>query len=323
MGIEKIPNPNGDKLRDSVSKKFLGSVGHGKENKTPLPSRVPQNPNVTKSVIESNINTQHEKFSTLSSEPTSIGDKEIALRNEIFRVTVGSELTGLNLPGRGDHDEMGIYIETPQQVLALAPTSEHYISRSVAPGEKSKVGDTDLTIYSLRKYMTLAMAGNPTVVTILFAPKDLTLISSNFSEELLALTPSIISKRSGWKHLGYLDGQRKRMINKEGLSPVEATDEYGYNFKYASHALRLGLQGVELMTTGSLTLPLSEDSRKRCLNIKIGKLTFNEAVSEIDESREELFSLMERGTVKLPDEPDYDLINSWMVSVQLRHWGLS
>ena len=326
MSIEKIPHPDGDKLRDSVTKEFMGSVGKGKDTKVPKPAKPIRREERLKESNVSSIEVQHEKFISAPKQPTSVGDKEIALKNEIFRTIVGSELTGLSIPGRGDRDEMGVYIETPEQVLGLAPTSEHYVSRSVAQGEKSNTGDTDLTIYSLRKYLALAMAGNPTVVTILFAPKESILLNNTLGQELLALAPSIVSKKSGWKHLGYLDSQRKRMmgIEQQGRVPnrPELVNEYGYDVKFASHALRLGLQGIELMQTGSLILPLLEGNRVRCLNIKMGLLSFEDAIAEIDEVRGELFSLLETGKIKVPNEPNHDKVNSWMVNAQLRHWGI-
>lgn len=327
MNIKKIPHPDGDKLLNKDNNEFIGSLGKGKNAKVPTPQQIMQKDKDTEIVLKtSNIETQHKKFVSISKEPVLVGDKEIALKNEIFRTIVGSELTGLAIPGRGDRDEMGIYIELPEQVLGLAPTSEHYISRSVAQGEKSNPGDTDLTIYSLRKYLALAMAGNPTVVTILFAPKESILINNQLGEELLSLTSNIVSRKSGWKHLGYLDSQRKRMmgIEQQGKVPKrpELVDEYGYDVKFASHALRLGLQGIELMTTGGLILPLTQDNRKQCLDIKMGKVSFEDAVIQIDEVRDKLFSIMDSGKINVPDEPDYDKINTWMVNAQLRHWKI-
>jgi hypothetical protein len=37
--------------------------------------------------------------------------------------------------------------------------------------------------------------------------------------------------------------------------------EHGYDTKYAMHALRLGAQGVELLTTGRIALPAPEPDR--------------------------------------------------------------
>ena len=40
---------------------------------------------------------------------------------------------------------------------------------------------------------------------------------------------------------------------------------HGYDTKYAMHALRLGLQGVELLTTGRITLPVPDRTAATCV----------------------------------------------------------
>jgi predicted nucleotidyltransferase len=109
---------------------------------------------------------------TTAAPPVSVGDRDVALANEVLRTVCGSGVHGMAIPGTDDHDEMGVYVETPEQVIGLAVTSEHYVSRTQPEGARSGPGDTDLVMYSLRKYMRLAAAGNPTVLTALYAPDD-------------------------------------------------------------------------------------------------------------------------------------------------------
>jgi hypothetical protein len=66
----------------------------------------------------------------------SVGDQDVALGNEIIRTTVGSGVHGMAIPGTDDHDEMGVYIELPEQILGLMPTAQHYVARTslTSPG---------------------------------------------------------------------------------------------------------------------------------------------------------------------------------------------
>ena len=128
----------------------------------------------------------------------SVGDQDVALGNEIVRTVVGSGVHGMAIPGTDDHDEMGVYIERPEQVMGLMPTTEHYVSRTQPDGVRSGPGDTDLTIYSLRKFMRLATAGNPTILTLLYAPETAVLIRSSLGDELRGLAPQIVSAKAGW-----------------------------------------------------------------------------------------------------------------------------
>lgn len=73
-----------------------------------------------------------------------LGDSTIAPANEILRSEVGSGVHGMAIAGTDDHDEMGVYIEEPTQVLGLAKRPGHWIWRSQAMGARSGPGDTDL-----------------------------------------------------------------------------------------------------------------------------------------------------------------------------------
>jgi predicted nucleotidyltransferase len=263
----------------------------------------------------------------------SVGDRDVALANEILRTTVGSGVHGMAIPGHDDNDEMGVYIETPEQLLGLPPafdqsgrpyTSEHYVSRTKPEGERSGPGDTDLMMYSLRKYLRLATAGNPTVLTPLFAPASDVLTVTGIGIELRALAPKILSRRAGWRHLGYLDDQRQRMVGggKQNRVPnrPELIAAHGYDTKYASHALRLGLQGLELMRTGRLVLPMRPTDLAKCMEVKTGRVDFETALAKVDDVRQRLAWTMESSRGALPEHPDMDAVNNWMVTMHQRWW---
>ena len=254
----------------------------------------------------------------------SVGDQDVALDNEIVRTVVGSGVHGMAIPGTDDHDEMGVYIERPEQVMGLMSTAEHYVSRTQPDGVRSGPGDTDLTIYSLRKFMRLATAGNPTILTLLYAPKADVLIRSALGDELRALAPQIVSQRAGWRFLGYLDGQRQRMTGGGNQARVpnrpELIEAHGYDTKYASHALRLGMQGLELVTSGHLTLPLTGGALDACMEVKRGEVDFDEALRRVDAVRTCLYEFMNGKYHTLSPEPDMRTINGWMVFAHESHW---
>lgn len=254
----------------------------------------------------------------------SVGEADVAIANEILRSEVGSGVHGMAIAGTDDLDLMGVYIERPEQLLGLARTSEHYVSRTVPDGERSGPGDIDLTLYSLRKFVRLASAGNPTVLTLLYAPESALAMTSRLGYDLRVRADLIASKRAGARFLGYLDGQRDRM---RGVGPrqnrvpnrPELIERYGYDVKYASHALRLGLQGIEFIRTGRLTLPLTIDNLERCMAIKTGKVSKEEAGRQIDDVRAELADALD-GPTPLRDEPDFDRLNDWMIFAHQSHW---
>lgn len=255
----------------------------------------------------------------------SVGDKDIALANEIVRVEVGSGVHGMAIAGTDDLDLMGVYVETKDQLLGLTPSSEHYVSRTVPEGERSGPGDIDLTLYSLRKYMRLATNGNPTVLALLYAPDAAVHTMTPLGERLRKIRPHIVSQRAGQRFLGYLDGQRNRML---GIGPrqnrvpnrPELVERYGYDVKYASHALRLGLQGCQLLRDGFLSLPMRPRDLDLAMMVKRGEVPQEAALSMIDSVRDRLAGRLEKSQTVLPPEPDMAFINAFLVDVHLSHW---
>lgn len=254
----------------------------------------------------------------------SDGDRDIALGNEILRTICGSDVHGMAITGHDDRDEMGVYIETPEQLLGIAPTAEHYISRTQPQGVRSGPGDIDLSLYSLRKFMRLATAGNPTILTVLYAPEPALLTVTDLGHRLRKMKKRIVSAKAGWRFLGYLDGQRERMTGGGRQSRVpnrpELIEAHGYDTKYASHALRLGLQGIELMTTGNLSLPLRQADREACMEIKRGEVNFDAALASIDDVRARLHDIMENHRYAWAEQPDMTAVNNWMVKATREHW---
>lgn len=253
------------------------------------------------------------------------GDRDVALANEILRVTVGSGAHGMAIEGHDDNDEMGVYVQAPAQLLGLAATDQHYVSRTKPEGKRSGPGDTDLVIYALRKFIRLAAAGNPTILIPFWSSAADVLVSTPLGDELRTLGRSqFATRQAGFRFLGYLDGQRARLTGHGRQSHVpnrpELVAAHGYDTKYASHALRLGLQGLELVTTGQLSLPMRAVDLQPCMEIKRGEVGYDEALRRIDAARSRLAELL-NGPLAVRDEPDTDVVSEWMVHAHRRHWG--
>ena len=254
-----------------------------------------------------------------------LGDREVAPRNEILRAEVGSGVHGMAIAGTDDHDELAVYVEEPGQLLGLVATPGHWVWRTQPMGARSGHGDIDLTAYSLRKFLRLATSGNPTVLLPFFATGRSLIATTPLGDELRALAPQVLSALAGRRFLGYLDGQLERMLGGGRQSRVpsrpELVERHGYDTKYASHALRLGRQGVELMLTGTLSLPLRSDDLAACLAVKRGEVDQAEALRLIEASRAELAGILDSGGGVLRPKPDLEGVNDWLVSAHRRHWA--
>ena len=115
--------------------------------------------------------------------------------------------------------------------------------------------------------------GNPTVLLVLFVPDEEVVFRSEAGAELARNAHRFVSRLAAVRFLGYLQGQKAAMTGQAGAhtNRPELVAAHGYDTKYAMHALRLGLQGIELLTTGRITLPVPEPDRIYLRSIRRGE----------------------------------------------------
>lgn len=248
---------------------------------------------------------------------------EVADRGTILRCQVGSGVHGTAIEGQDDRDEMGICIEPADYVIGLE-RFEQYIYRTQPEGARSGPGDLDLIVYSLRKWMRLALDGNPTVLLPLFVPEDEIVSITESGAELRADPEMVVSRVSCDRFLGYLRSQRESLL---GLRAGRRTNRpeleaiHGFDTKFAMHMVRLGVQGVELLETGRITLPIPEPWLSWLRDLRQGLHTKEEALDAATDMEHRLEALRE--TSPLPERPPRDRANTWLVSAYTEHWERS
>src|SRR5512132_1403155 len=225
---------------------------------------------------------------------------------------------------------MAIFLEPPEFLVGLRLAAsgsswgpfEHYVERTQAEGARSGPGDLDFVAYSLRKWMRLALWGNPSVLLLLFGPADSLVICTERGTLLRDLAPAIVSRKAGPRFLGYLRDQMERMIGTRGgrhVNRPELIEAHGFDTKYAMHAVRLGFQGIELMTTGHLTLPMAEPERSRVMAIRRGDVQLDEVIAEIAEIERRLQAAVEERPLR--EEPDYERVDGFLIDSYREAWA--
>jgi uncharacterized protein len=264
--------------------------------------------------------------------------RRIAEHGMILRVQVGSGVHGTSISGQDDRDEMGICLEPAAFVTGLArvpngvngegPSVEfEQYERHTAwdrPGgiaNRSGAGDLDVIVYSTRKWCRLALAGNPTVLLVLFVPDEEVVYRNEVGAELVDNAHRFVSRLAAERFLGYLKAQKAAMTGETGAhtNRPELVAVHGYDTKYAMHALRLGLQGVELLTTGRITLPVPEPHRAYLRAIRRGEVPLDEVVAAVSQAETELTELATRSSV--PAEPDRTWVDDWLHRSHLAYWA--
>jgi hypothetical protein len=264
--------------------------------------------------------------------------RRIAEAGLILRVQVGSGVHGTAIDGQDDRDELGLCLEPPPFVTGLARVPagirgegpsvrfEQYERHTAwdRPGgvaNRSGAGDLDVVIYSARKWARLALAGNPTVLLVLFVPDEEVVFRSPAGAELAANAHRFVSRLAAARYLGYLNGQKAAMTGQSGAhtNRPELVAVHGYDTKYAMHALRLGLQGIELLTTGRITLPVPEPHREYLRSIRRGERALAEVLDAVSETEARLARL--RDSAAVPDEPDRPWVDGWLHRSYLDFWA--
>ncbi len=242
--------------------------------------------------------------------------KTTALQNVILQGVVGSTAHGTGKEGEEDRDEMGIFIEPALNCCGLT-SIDHYIQRDQPDGVRSQPGDLDLTLYSLRKFCRLAMTGNPGVLLLLFLNEYM--VADGFGKRLIEIRDRFLSYRTGEAFLGYLTQQKMRLTGERSkvVNRPELVEKYGYDTKFAMHALRLGLEGIEVLTTRHLTMPVPEPNRTILRAMRGGQIPFRDAVKLIEEAEIKLRALVD----KCDWQADNDGINKFMTEAHLEFWA--
>lgn len=249
-------------------------------------------------------------------------DQWVAEDGLMYRTLVGSTVHGTAISGQDDRDEMGVCVEPPTRVIGHREF-KHYTFRTQPEGVCSGPGDLDLVVYGLRRYVGLAVAGNATVLMPMFVPEKDVLYSNEFGQELRAKRSMFLSKQAGKKFRGYLHSQREGLMGlrsggtrNQGRADIRA--KYGFDTKFAMHMVRIGLQGLELVKTGTISCPVREPDLKWLQELRRGERTKEEALERAGKLERQITAAEEHSP--LPDYPDMGEIDRWVISVHRRFW---
>jgi hypothetical protein len=165
----------------------------------------------------------------------------------------------------------------------------------------------------------LALKGNPSILALLFVSDGLIRTKDRFGDELRFRSSFFVSKRAGHAFLGYLIAQRQRLMHERGGKHGARTNEFQpLDLKYAAHMVRLGLQGIELMNTGHISIPMDFKKGSQIRAIRNGSMTEQEIMEIGGNLEQELRDAIDVST--FPDEPMKEEAEAWMLKVYQQSW---
>jgi hypothetical protein len=232
----------------------------------------------------------------------------------ILKVLVGSHIHGLNVP-ESDKDYNAIIVEPIEEALTVGTSFEELVVESE---------EEDVTYTSLRKWCRLALGGNPNFLLPLYAPDGYIVGHRDAGLRLRELRGCFVSKAVGKAHLGYMHNQRKRMLGQlgnggHGQQRKDLVEKYGFDTKFGMHLLRLGIQGVEFLLRGSITLPLPDAERELLLDVRRGEVPMVDVLEHATALEDHMKRLLEKSS--LPEQPDREAVGRFMRETYMEVWN--
>jgi uncharacterized protein len=212
---------------------------------------------------------------------------------------VGSQAYGLATP-ESDTDRLGLFAAQTEELLGL-----------YSPDETTVSVNPDITYHEARKYARLALGGNPTVMELMWLEEYDTIHPRG--RELIEIRREFLSApRVRNAYLGYATQQMKRL--KERGDGSFSSDTRKRTAKHARHLARLCWQGHRLYWTGELVIRLPELTA-----LSIREFGDKVAAGDIDAAESHIAAyeyLFDTTRSPLPDRPDEETVNDWLVSVR-------
>lgn len=216
---------------------------------------------------------------------------------------VGSHAYGM-VREDSDIDRLGVYAAPTIELHGLHPPTGKRATRHTT--------NPDVTLHEAAKFAALCLAGNPTVMELLWLPDDLYEVRALLGQRAIEIRSRFLSaKRVRDAYLGYATQQFKRLSDSGRFPDVPVARIE----KHARHLLRLIEQGTHLWATGRLEIRVPDPERVFDFGRRVAVDV--EPAQWVMTRAEETFN---RVATVLPDEPDERAVESWLLDVRAAHY---
>jgi predicted nucleotidyltransferase len=193
---------------------------------------------------------------------------------KLLECKFGSQVYGTATP-LSDIDIGVVLLEPKEFIFGIAN-----LTRKSTTIAQEVEGETDVRTMYLRRFLSLCAQGNPNVLEWLYTPGEhIDEMHPMFRKYVWDNRNLLLNKkRLVASHLGFAKSQVIRMRNHEndmGAKRRALYAQYGYDVKFASHALRLMYQLSDIMVHGKIRLPYTPDQQDILRAVKGGEWTLD------------------------------------------------
>lgn len=250
--------------------------------------------------------------------------------NTQYLAITGSESYGMQTDG-SDLDLVGWSIP-PKEILFPhlaghiqsfldAPKFElyqqHHVKDPDALGGKGR--EVDVSVYNVARYFKLLLSNNPNAIDSIFVPQNC-IIHCTLIGNMVRERRKDFLHRGIWTSLkGYSYSQLHQMTSKNpkpGSKRFENRQEMGYDTKFASHTVRLLLEGEQLLLEGDLDLQRNKEMLK---SIRRGEWTQEKVFEWAGMKERQLEGALDKSP--LPIKPQTEKVKQLLWDVLEHHYG--
>lgn len=150
-------------------------------------------------------------------------------KNVIFECITGSNLYGTNTL-TSDKDYQGVFIPDETELLGLKDPCKEW-DQSIVLSDTDKTQNIDRKYYSLKRFLNLAMEGQPGQLELLFAPPELTISTSYEWKQIQRHRDLFLTKSCVVPFLGFAVSQMSRAVLRgENLNQLNAIIDWSVNY---------------------------------------------------------------------------------------------
>src|SRR5262249_2333023 len=177
----------------------------------------------------------------------------------------------------------------------------------------------DLTIYSIVKYVQLAMECNPNLIDSLFTPEVCVLHTTRIGQLLRDNRKLFLHQGICDRFKGYAYAQIHKMQTKTpepGSKRAKLREEHGTDVKFAYHTVRLLNEAEQLLLEGDLDL---QRNREMLKSIRRGEWSMEQILAYFEKKRIDLETARTKSC--LPPGPNEPAIRDLLLRCLEMHYG--